>query len=322
MPGDVFGFYVDLFQPYVQALEEFALLMDRTFRIPWPLVIAALYVPFLASLSLVVWWMRGAVWPLNCDYPTARRRTCKNRALGEWHRCHVHNARRLRWTDHHIIRPDLRRWETITNGSVVERADVYGRGLVLMKTERFSILHHRGFVRTPRNAFSVTPEVVRDHWQRSRSVLRDIRRLGVRALLVGPPTRTVLGVSPLVEHTIRATRLACLLVVVALGIVVISVLVRTPVKTVLEYGDEFVFIAALAAVRRIYSPGPRWLRHAGRDFVDWSVPWIIVVLYGAILTVGMSDLHALLRSGAAVLFFPVAAVVAILMSGKGRRRRA
>jgi hypothetical protein len=320
MHEGVVGFYVDLFQPYVQALEQFALAMDKMFGIPWPLVIAALYVPFLLGLNLLVWWMRGTVWPLACDYPTAKRGACKNRALGEWHRCHVHSARRLRWTDRHLIQPELRRWETFSRGRVVERADAYGRGVVLMKTERLSALYHRGFARPPRNAFRLMPGVVRDHAQRIWSIVRELRELGLRALLLSRPQRTSLGVSPLLEHTIRATRLTSALVVAALVVVGISIVAHSTVKAALEYGDEFVFIGAMATGRSgIGHPGPRWLQRAGRDFVAWSLPWIVVVLYSAVLIVTMSDQFALLKSSAAVLF--AFAVAASFLLNPGRRRR-
>ena len=49
----------------------------------------------------------------------------------------------------------------------------------------------------------------------------------------------------------------------------------------------------LSASGQLRHPGPRWGRRAARDFMTWSLPWLVVVLYGAVVTVAMSDLYVL-----------------------------
>jgi hypothetical protein len=44
----------DLLHLFVQALALVATSLDRWFHIPWPLPIAALFVPILAALAVVV----------------------------------------------------------------------------------------------------------------------------------------------------------------------------------------------------------------------------------------------------------------------------
>ena len=107
-------------------LVDVAVLLEGTpFSFAWPLLLALLLQLLLAGVSGFVWWARGAVWPINCGYPetTTGRGPCHNDVLGEWSRCRIHRRRGwLRRTDAHVI-TDLRRWQTIRDGTVVERTD-------------------------------------------------------------------------------------------------------------------------------------------------------------------------------------------------------
>jgi hypothetical protein len=319
MPGGVEDYYVALLQQYVLALEQFAVLMDRTFHIPWPLVLAVLYLPFLVILDIIIWWLRGTTWPVECGYPTLKQGPCQNRSFGEWNRCHQHRYVRLRRTDRQMILPQLRRWQTQIRGRVVEREDAYGRGFVLMKPERVAVLHYRGFVRPPRDAFGIMPGVARDRWRRLSAVARQVRLLGLRGLLLDPPKRSKLGVSPLAEHAIRATRVELVIVLAGLGLVGFSLLATAPVKPSLEFCAAVVFIGALAVGRSgIWNPGPDWRVRAMRDFIRFTGPVILAAVYGVVYAVALSDALTIVRASVGVL---VLLIVGLGFSMVGRRKR-
>jgi hypothetical protein len=77
----------DLLHLFVQALALVATSLDRWFHIPWPLPIAALFIPVLVALDVAVWYLRGMVFPVHCGYPTEKRGLCRNPTVGEWHKC-------------------------------------------------------------------------------------------------------------------------------------------------------------------------------------------------------------------------------------------
>jgi hypothetical protein len=77
----------DLLHLLVQALALVAASLDQWFPVPWALPIAVLFVPFVAALDVMVWYLRGMVFPIPCGYPTVRQGLCSRQALGEWHRC-------------------------------------------------------------------------------------------------------------------------------------------------------------------------------------------------------------------------------------------
>jgi hypothetical protein len=115
---------IDFIRVLVGWLVNVAVVLEGTpFSFAWPLLLALLLQLLLAGVSAVVWWARGAVWPINCGYPetTTGRGPCHNDVLGEWNRCRIHRRRGwMRRTDSHVI-ADLRRWQTISGGRVVER---------------------------------------------------------------------------------------------------------------------------------------------------------------------------------------------------------
>ncbi len=126
----------DLLHLFVQALALVATSLDRWFHIPWPLPIAVLFMPILAALDVVVWYLRGMIFPICCGYPRVKQGRCRRPAIGEWHKCWYHGRWRLRRTDHHRVDPNLRRWETLRRGEVVEDLEVQGRGFLSMRANR------------------------------------------------------------------------------------------------------------------------------------------------------------------------------------------
>src|SRR5580698_8386602 len=52
-----------------QALTILALWLERlSSPVPWPLVIAFLFLPFVAIFRTTLWFMRGTTWPVSCKY--------------------------------------------------------------------------------------------------------------------------------------------------------------------------------------------------------------------------------------------------------------
>jgi hypothetical protein len=77
--------------------------LDRVSPIPWPFWIGGLFPLYLAALSVVLWFMRGAVWPVRCAYPvTSRKRDCRSVVAGEWRGCRHHNRSVSYWFGHTV----------------------------------------------------------------------------------------------------------------------------------------------------------------------------------------------------------------------------
>jgi hypothetical protein len=147
-------------------LVDVAVVLEGTpFSFAWPLLLALLLQLLLAGVSGVVWWARGAVWPINCGYPetTTGRGPCHNDVLGEWSRCRIHRRRGwLRRTDSHVI-ADLRRWQTIRDDTVVERDDAGGSGFLRQHSERIGLLYYRGWARPPKDVARLLPVMLEDY---------------------------------------------------------------------------------------------------------------------------------------------------------------
>ena len=157
---------IEFIRVLVGWLVDVAVVFEATpFSFAWPLLLALLLQVLLGAVSGVVWWARGAVWPINCGYPetTTGRGPCHNDVLGEWSRCRIHRRRGwLRRTDSHVI-ADLRRWQTITGGRVVERDDAGGSGFLRQHSERIGLLYYRGWARPPRDVARFLPVVIGDY---------------------------------------------------------------------------------------------------------------------------------------------------------------
>src|SRR5436305_12327176 len=54
----------DLLHLFVQALALFATSLDRWFHVPLPLSITLLFIPVVAILDMVVWYVQGRAFPI------------------------------------------------------------------------------------------------------------------------------------------------------------------------------------------------------------------------------------------------------------------
>lgn len=101
-----------LLRLFVQGLALFATSLDRWFHIPWPLPIAVLFVPVLAALDVVVWYLREMVFPIYYGYPRGEQGCCRRPAICEWHKCWYRGVGDC-GKGSPSVTPNLRRWETL-----------------------------------------------------------------------------------------------------------------------------------------------------------------------------------------------------------------
>lgn len=110
----------DALRIVVLGLEWFALWLERSpLQVAWPVLFVLVFQVFLFVVHVLQWFSRGMFLRVACDYPVTTTKgssPCKNRAIGEWHRCHKHGRRWQRRTDSHVVDPDLPRWQTIEGG--------------------------------------------------------------------------------------------------------------------------------------------------------------------------------------------------------------
>ena len=131
-----------------------ALARSQPLGVTWPIFLALILQLLVFLLSIFVWWSRATIWPIACAHPrTTGKGPCRNRVLGEWSRCRLHRTGWTRRSDHHSVDPNLRRWQTIRRGKVVEVENLQGgSGFLRTRTDLVGILYYRRFARPPRSA--------------------------------------------------------------------------------------------------------------------------------------------------------------------------
>jgi uncharacterized membrane protein YuzA (DUF378 family) len=207
--------------------------------------ITLLFIPVVATLDVVVWYLRGRAFPIPCAYPTTKRGYCTRMVVGEWHRCLKDHSRWWRRkTDRHMVNPTLRRWETIKRGKVVENDEIQGRGFLGMRSQRPTLLYYRGFARPSSDILRTA--VVRDYLHRAADRWVGIKR--ALSVSVGASERRI-TTSAVLPNVIRATRLTLALVLLGLGLVIASLAVPSWIGVVLEYCATYSIIIAFAATR-------------------------------------------------------------------------
>jgi hypothetical protein len=164
----------------VLGLEWFALWLERSpLQVAWPVLFAFVFQVFLFAVHVLQWLSRRMFLRVACDYPvttTKGSKPCKNRALGEWHRCHKHGRQWQRRTDHHMVDPDLPRWQTIERGVRRERQDRYGEGSLRARSRSIGLLYHCRYARRPTEVKRLIPEVIKDYRSRWRELHEQFRQ--------------------------------------------------------------------------------------------------------------------------------------------------
>lgn len=270
----------DLLHLFVQALALFATSLDRWFHVPWPLPITVLFIPVVAILEIVVWYLRGRAFPIPCGYPTVKHGYCTRMVLGEWHRCLKDHSRRWRRkTDRHEVDPDLRRWETIKRRKVVENSEIQGRSFLGMQSDRSTLLYYRGFARRSRDV--VRPAVVREYVNQARDRWHGIKQ---GLLSSGNENERRIATSGVLPDVARATWLTLGLAGLGLGLVITSLAVPPRVGVIFEYCATYAFIIALAVTRNgIWEADNTWRRRSAAAAAKWIVGLTLIATLGGLV---------------------------------------
>lgn len=142
-----FGEYI------VKVLGLLAQWLDKNIPLPWTLTILILAFVLLSVMTVVIWFLRGAVIPVRCKHPATTVRSggdaaCRRMVAGEWCYCFDHNGSK-RTVNHKgkIVDPHQPRWKFINkDGNLVDRTDVGNN-------KSNGLLFSHGFARSPRNVF-------------------------------------------------------------------------------------------------------------------------------------------------------------------------
>lgn len=277
---------VDLFDLIGQGLTIFALWLDRRFSpIPWPLIVGSLFLPLVALLRVLIWIMRGRVWPVACKYyhTTQRRRDkpCRQVVPGEWSYCRHHkNARRMH--DGHLCDPKVPRWKRKnSNGKLIDRSDIRGVGFVSLMSNRETLLFYKGVAKRPGdikpNLRGFANKLARD-WE-------IIRSISLRAIFSAAPG--VEGVTSRMPRVVLSTRFALISVAVGLILVIVSVIVDGDTRRWLQYSGTTLFLYAWNLFRfGAWKPPkeePAWRKAATVDTLKAVAVLVLVALLGGML---------------------------------------
>jgi hypothetical protein len=275
----------ELLRIFVLGVEWFALWLEHSpLHVAWPVLFVALFQAFLSVVHVLQWYARGMFLRIACDYPltTSKQSSpCKNKTLGEWHRCHKHRHRWQRLTDGHVVDPDLPRWQTIGPGGVLmERADRYGEGMVRARSHSIGLLYYRGYARRPSEVKRLVPELIADYRKRWGELREQFGqwRSGERGEADAVIRHS--GVAVAVATIREATKVA--LVVAAIGLVCVGlalVLRENPSEKVglrvsVEYYAALLFFLAVSVTHngvwgerqnRMLVPHDDWLRRSVKE---------------------------------------------------------
>jgi hypothetical protein len=247
----------ELLRIFVLGVEWFALWLERSpLHVAWPVLFVALFQVFLSVVHVLQWYARGMFLRIACDYPVTTSKgssPCKNKTLGEWHRCHKHRHRWLRRTDRHAVDPDLPRWQTIGRGGVrMERVDRYGEGMIRARSRSIGLLYYRGYARRPSEVRRLVPELITDYRNRWRELREQFRqwRSGERSEADSVIRRS--GVATAVATIREATKVA--LVVAAVGLVCVGLALvlrenpseKVSLRVTVEYYAALLFFLAVS----------------------------------------------------------------------------
>ncbi len=234
-----------------QLFSIFARWLDTVSPIPWPLILAFLFLPFMVILRVALWILRGRVWPVTCKYYHTQQarldKPCRTPVPGEWKYCRHHKKPGRRMSDGHVIL-DIPRWQQkARNGQYVDRADIRGVGFISLMSSRETFLFYKGIAKRPRLLWRRRRELLAS-W---RAGARRFRTLRPRDLI---PRRSSaeeapIGVADRMPRVVRATRLT--LVAFASGLVLVgaSVISAGGWRVGYQYAAATAFVLAWQAIR-------------------------------------------------------------------------
>jgi hypothetical protein len=275
----------ELLRIFVLGVEWFALWLEHSpLHVAWPVLFVALFQAFLSVVHVLQWYARGMFLRIACDYPVTTSKgssPCKNKTLGEWHRCHQHRRRWLRRTDSHVVDPDLPRWQTIGRGGVrMERVDRYGEGMLRARSRSIGLLYYRGYARRPSEVKRLVPELIADYRNRPRELQEQFRQWRSGDRSQPDPVIRRSGVAAAVATIREATKVA--LVVAAIGLLCVGLALvlrenpsaKVSLRVTVEYYAALLFILAVSVTHngvcgqrqnRMLVPPDDWLRRSIKE---------------------------------------------------------
>lgn len=275
----------ELLRIFVLGVEWFAIWLEHSpLHVAWPVLFVALFQAFLSVVHVLQWYARGMFLRVACDYPVTTSKgssPCKNKTLGEWHRCHKHRHRWMRLTDSHAVDPDLPRWQTIGRGGVrMERVDRYGEGTIRARSRTIGLLYYRGYARRPSEVKRLVPELIADYRNRWRELREQLRqwRSGKRSEADSVTRHS--GVAAAVATTREATKVALVVATIGLLCVGLALVLREnlsqkiSLRVTVEYYAALLFFLAASITRngvwgerqnRMLVPREDWLRRSVKE---------------------------------------------------------
>jgi hypothetical protein len=243
--------------------------LDAMSVIPWPLWIGGLFPIYVAVVSVVLWLMRGRVWPVHCAYPkTTKGRDCRMLVAGEWVRCRHHNKRR-HYKYGHEVDTTVQRWQAFDGkGRVVNRREL-GVGVLRLRPAGSTLLYERGYARPVGAVLRLIPAKATALYQRIRAArLREPAPAVAEVETMRPGART--DIAEGLERVVQATRFATATFCVAIVCTLISVLLDGMPQTIFQYVATLGFVLAWAATSSgIYARSETWLKGACLKGVKW-----------------------------------------------------
>ncbi|MFI5717466.1 hypothetical protein [Nocardia sp. NPDC051750] len=288
----------EVFNHLVRLLEVFAEYLDKLspWGVPWPVTIACIFPVIMAILATMVWWSRGRVWRVKCEYTgTHNGSPCQRPVRGEWHRCFQHRPGQARSGGDRV---DARfRWETKRDGRFVEREDVRGKGFVRADSQSRSLLYHRGFARPPRAVrrfWRTWWSYRRDDLRKLRDQLQEAGGIDLLTIFRGPAGASArAAVNDQLAVVIQATRIVLLLVFTGLVLVGIALWRNDSSSLLVNYAATLVFIGAWMVARwgiwgttsgEVSGTGGAWKKKSWRQTWSWFGSFLIIsVLAGELL---------------------------------------
>lgn len=277
----------DLLHYVGQSLTILATWLNRiSSPIPWPLVIAFLFLPLVMTLRISLWILRGRVWPVACMYyHTQQRREdrpCRVLVPGEWKYCHHHKHAKV-MSDGHCCDPALNRWEERVGGAKRERSDIRGVGFISLLSNRNTLLFHKGIARRPGTVVKDLPEV----WRQFIQGFRNFNGLSIRRIF-SASTHGPVGVSARMPRVVRATRTTLVAFGIGLVLTGVSVILSHVSQALTQYTATTAFMVAWNSLRfgiwRDPTIEPRWIRTTAVDTGKGISVFIGLALISLLLT--------------------------------------
>jgi hypothetical protein len=249
--------------------------------------VGGLFPIYLGLIYFLVWFRRGSVWPVKCNYPiTQTGDPCGNTAAGEWRKCRLHSRPYYYKSvaGGHTVVPKLCRWEKIEHGQRVV-LPLMGVGVFHRVPIPETFLFCHGFARpfwNVREAFCgrMRTAMIRLRTMRLHAPTEEEVALEKRASVEGVDVAEVMAS---VVQACRFTLYAFGVALVATGVA--ALLPETP-RAMVQWTAILGFVLAWAAIRNgVYQRKEEWLGGTCLAALKWWA-WAFVPVAAVGLVIG------------------------------------